>query len=66
VSLTGNDPFIKYADTPAPPKEEKRQWQRCTNAGLTVDIHWDGRAIGAWVKADEVESLLERVCEKLK
>ena len=61
MSLTGNDPHIKYAASSAKPIEDERQWARCMRAGLTVSIHWDGRAIGAWIKADDVEKYLTPV-----
>ena len=34
------------------------QWKRCRDAGLTVDIHWDGNKTGAWIKAEDVEAFL--------
>lgn len=36
------------------------QWKRCLDAGLTVSIHWDGNKSDAWIRAVEVEALLDQ------
>lgn len=72
MSLTGNDPHIKYQETEDSPagkrlKEYAKleamvacgQWVRCREAGLSVYIHSEGPygELGAWVRADDVEKL---------
>ncbi len=35
-------------------------WKRCLDAGLDVSIHWDGDRVDAWIRAKDVEAVLDK------